>query len=233
MRVGIIQSNYLPWRGYFDFIADVDLFVVHDDIQFTKGDWRNRNRIKTPQGCRWFTVPVHHHHTAQRICDTAIDYSQPWQRTHLNLIAANLGKAPFVADVVRLLEPTLAAGPATISDLNVSLLRSFCGYLGIATPLRLSSEFAVEGTKTDRLIALLTAAGATTYVSGPSAAAYLEQSRFIEAGIGLEYKTYQYRDYPQLWGPFEGAVSVIDLVANCGPQARGWLDSCAANRIAA
>ena len=233
MRVGIIQSNYLPWRGYFDFIDDVDLFVVHDDVQFTKGDWRNRNRIKTPQGLRWLTVPVHHRHTAQRICDTAIDYSHHWRRDHCNLIIANLAKAPYVDDVVSLLQPAFDAKHATISDLNVALLNSVCSYLCIQTPLRLSSELQVEGTKTDRLIALLTAVGATTYVSGPSAAAYLEEARFQDAGIRLEYKAYRYPDYPQLWGRFEGAVSVIDLIANCGRQARERIKSRHTNRRAA
>jgi len=225
MRVGIIQSNYLPWRGYFDFIDDVDVFVVHDDLQFTKGDWRNRNRIKTPQGVRWLTVPVHYRHSAQLIGETEIDYSRNWPRDHRNLIAACLGKAPFVRDVLDLLDPEFDAGHRTISELNVALLASTCRYLRIATPLRLSSEFHLTGAKTERLIELLTKLGATTYVSGPSARAYLEERRFDEAGIALEYKEYAYQPYPQLWGPYETAVSIVDTIANCGPAARRGLKS--------
>jgi hypothetical protein len=225
MRVGVIQSNYLPWRGYFDFIDDVDVFVVHDDLQFTKGDWRNRNRIKTPQGARWMTVPVHYRQTAQLICETEIDDSRPWRRDHRNLIAASLGKAPHVRDVLDIVEPELDARHRTISDLNVALMTSICRYLDVRTPLRMSTDFRLTKSRTERLIELLTAMGATTYVSGPSARNYLEEARFREAGIALEYKQYVYPPYPQPWGPFDGALSIIDTIAQCGPETRRVLKS--------
>lgn len=233
MKVGIIQSSYLPWRGYFDFIASVDLFVILDDVQFTPRDWRNRNRIKTHRGLQWMTVPVHHHRTgAARICETEIDYSRGWRHDHRQSVALNYARAPYAADVLALLDAAFDATHATISQLNVALLRSLCAYLGIRTPLRLSSEFHAGGVKTERLIALLTVAGATTYLSGPSARAYLDESRFRTAGIGLEYKSYVYPEYRQLWGPFEGAVSVIDLIANCGPGAATLMRSAAGNDVA-
>jgi hypothetical protein len=234
MRVGIIQSNYLPWRGYFDFIDDVDLFVIHDDLQFTKGDWRNRNKIKTPNGTRWITVPVHYDRTAQLICETRIDYSRNWQRDHRNAIEASLGKAAHLDDVFGLLQPAWNAQPETISELNVALLTVICRYLQIRTPLRMSSEFHLRRTKTERLIELLTAVGATTYVSGPTARAYLDEQRFDEVGIRLEYKEYAYPPYRQLWEPFDGAVSIVDTIANCGPGTRAVLKSgAAASRVAA
>ena len=230
MQVGVIQSNYLPWRGYFDFIDDVDLFVVHDDLQYTKGDWRNRNRIKTPQGLRWLTVPVRYQHTAQLICDTEIDHGRNWQREHRNLITSSLAKAPHLHDVLALVEPEFDAGHRTISELNVALLRSICSYLGIQTPMRMSSELGLSGTKTERLIQLVTAVGGTSYLSGPSARAYLDEPRFRQAGIRLAYKQYDYAPYAQFWGPFEGAVSIIDTIAHCGPAARDILKSGAAHR---
>jgi hypothetical protein len=233
MRVGVIQSNYLPWRGYFDFIDDVDVFVIHDDLQFTKGDWRNRNRIKTPTGTRWLTVPVHHERTAQLICETRIDHSRHWPREHGNIIEANLAKAPYVGDVLTLLQPAWNARYETISELNVALLAAICGYLQIRTPLRMSSEFELRGAKTERLIELLTAIGATAYVSGPSARAYLDERRFEDVGIRLEYKQYSYPSYPQLWGPFEGAVSIVDTIANCGRSSRDVLKSIAPGQVAA
>jgi hypothetical protein len=233
MRVGIIQSNYLPWRGYFDFIDDVDLFVIHDDLQFTKGDWRNRNRIKTPQGLRWMTVPVHYRQTSQLIRDTEIDHTRNWQREHRQMISAHLGKAPYVADAVRLLEAEFDAGHRTISSLNIALIKGICRYLSVRTPLRLSCEFGLTLKRNERLIELLTAVGATTYVSGPSARAYLREDVFRDAGIRLEYKKYDYAPYPQLWGPFDGAVSIIDTIANCGPGTRGLLKSGTPARVAA
>ncbi len=232
MNVGIIQSNYLPWRGYFDFVDEVDLFIVHDDLQFTKGDWRNRNRIKTPKGSRWITVPVHYQRTSQLICETTIDYSRNWQREHRNLIASSLARAPYLEDAWRLLEPAWAAGHRTISDLNVALMRSICAYLDIRTPLRLSSDFKVTGARTERLIELLTAVGATTYLSGPAGRAYLDERQFDAARMRLVYTEYRDPAYPQLWGPFDGAVSIVDTIANCGPAARRVLTSTPA-RIAA
>ena len=233
MRVGVIQSNYLPWRGYFDFIDEVDLFVVHDDLQYTKGDWRNRNRIKTPQGLRWITVPVHYRHTAQRICETEIDYSRDWRREHRNMLAAHLARAPHLDDVLALVEPEFDAGHATISALNIALMRAVCGYLRITTPMRMSAEFGLTHTRTERLVELLSAVGATTYVSGPSARAYLKEERFRAAGIRLEYKEYAYAPYRQLWGPYDPAVSIVDTIANCGPAARDILTSAVSSRAAA
>jgi hypothetical protein len=230
--VGIIQSNYLPWRGYFDFIASVDLFIVLDDVQYSTGAWRNRNRIKTPAGPQWITVPVRHR-LGTLVQDTAIDYRRDWMRDHRRSIAQNYARAPFTEDALAMLEAAYAAAPATISELNVDLLRRVCGYLEIGTPLRLSAEFPSTGTKTERLIGLLSAAGATTYVSGPNARAYLDEAQFTSAGIRLEYKAYDYRPYPQLWGPYDGAVSVIDLIANCGPGARRLLRSETENSRAA
>ena len=225
MRVGIIQSNYLPWRGYFDFIRGVDLFVLHDDLQYTKGDWRNRNRIKTPQGVRWITVPVHYRHTAQRIDETDIDYARDWRREHLNVLRTSFARAPHAAEALALVERAFAADPVTISELNVSLISATCHYLGIGTPLLFSSSLHPQGARTDRLIDILTKVRATTYVTGPSARGYLEEARFDAAGIRLEYKTYDYPPYPQPWGPFEGAVSVVDLIANCGTAAPRFLGS--------
>lgn len=233
MRVGVIQSAYLPWRGYFDFIQSVDLFVVYDDVQFSKGAWRNRNRLKTPTGLQWITVPVRHRALAQRICETEIDYARDWRSEHRAALRINYARAPFLADARALLEPALAASPLTISELNVTLLRAVCGYLGIRTPIRMSSEFPTCGGRTERLITLLQAAGATSYVSGPTARAYLDEAQFARAGIALEYKSYAYPDYPQQWGAFEGAVSVLDLIANCGPSARTLITSDAANERAA
>ena len=233
MKVGAIQSNYLPWRGYFDFIDEVDLFVIHDDLQFTKGDWRNRNKIKTANGSRWITVPVHYARTAQLICETTIDYSRNWQRDHRNAINASLIQAPHLADAMALLQPAWDARHRTISDLNVALITAISRYLDIRTPFRMSSEFALRGTKTARLIELLTAIGATSYLSGPSARAYLDERQFHDAGICLEYKDYSYPPYPQPWGDFDGAVSIVDTIANCGPAARFVLKSQSPSAVAA
>ena len=225
MKIGVIQSSYIPWRGYFDFIASVDTFVFHDDIQYTKSDWRNRNRIKTPKGTEWLTVPVHYKETAQLICETNIDYSTLWQQKHLRKIQESYSETPYVKVAVDILASVKFNQPATISNLNIELTKRICDYLLITTPLIVSSDFSLVGSKTHRLIDLLKKLQATTYLSGPSADAYLDKDAFRRNGIRLEYKSYDYYPYPQLWGAFEGAVTVLDLIANCGSDAKNHIRS--------
>lgn len=229
MRIGIIQSNYIPWRGYYDFIDDVDLFIFHDDLQYTKNDWRNRNKIKTGRGTVWLTVPVHYGSTAQLICETTIDRAQRWSEKHINQFKQWYAKAPFFSSYSDELFGMLAQPYSTISDLNIALTRWIMGKLEIRTPTRLSSEFGAQGRRTERLLHLLAKAGGRCYLSGPSAKAYLDESRFEEAGIRLEYKSYEYAPYPQLWGDFVGDVTVLDLLFNTGPDARRFLKSLTPN----
>ncbi len=232
MRVGIIQSCYIPWRGYFDFIDDVNLFIFHDDLQYTKGDWRNRNKIKTPNGRVWLTVPVKYKKTSQLICETEIDYSHKWKAEQINRFKSSYIKSPFFKDALELWENSLQYADLTISQLNIRLINRICSYLGIFTRLAMSSDYAVTGSKTERLIQLLKKVGATVYLSGPSAKGYLDENLFQEHRIGLEYKTYDYLPYPQLWGEFGGTVSVLDLIANTGPKARQFLKSQTPNEVA-
>lgn len=232
MRVGIIQSNYIPWRGYFDFIDAVDLFVFHDDIQYTKGDWRNRNRIKTPNGARWLTVPVHYLKTTQLICESEIDFSKDWRSSHLNQFKTNYSGSPFLNKALRVLEEALAHTDHTISQLNIRLIKSICETLEITTPFAHSSDFDLEGTKTGRLIGLLRKVGADVYLSGPSARSYIDESLFRENDIGLEYKRYEYPEYPQLWGEFSGEVTVLDLIASKGAESKDYIKSLRADQVA-
>lgn len=225
MRAAIIQSNYIPWRGYFDFIDEVDLFIFYDDTQYTKRDWRNRNKIKTKDGACWISVPVHYHNRTQTICETRIDTSQNWQCDHLNAIRENYVKAPYIDIVLDMLHESFSKNHLTISELNIDLTRRICNFLGIDTPLRFSSDYSPTGTRTDRLVDLLLKVGATTYLSGPTAKGYLDENKLLENGICLEYKAYDYPEYPQLWGEFDNHLSIIDLIANTGQDATKYLKS--------
>ena len=224
MKVGIIQSNFLPWRGYFDFIREVDLFIIHDDLQYTKGDWRNRNKIKTPRGAEWITVPVHYHQTSQLIEETTIDNSKPWARGMLNRIQNSYQKAPHFELYFSELSNLLLEPAASISDLNLRLINWVCTSLEIETPITFSRQYRPLGAKTERLIGILKQVEATTYLSGPAAKAYLEAELFEQAGISLEYKVYDYPEYEQLYPPFEPAVSVVDLLFMVGKDAKTYLD---------
>lgn len=231
MRVGIIQSSFIPWRGYFDFIASVDRFIFYDDVQYSKNGWRNRNQIRTAQGLQWLTVPVRHQSLTQLIQDTQIDERSDWRSRHLTVWKKEYASAPYLSDVLVILGDMGRGIDETISQLNIRLIRSICDYLKIDTDLCLSSNYPVNGSKTERLINLLKGLGATAYLSGPSADDYLDKELFKKSGIRLEYKSYDYKPYAQIGDGFEGNVSILDLIANCGAEAKNLIQSQSQNQI--
>ncbi len=223
--VAIVQSCYIPWKGYFDLIGAVDEFVLFDDMQYTRRDWRNRNLIKTPQGPQWLTVPVKvkgkYHQT---IRETELDGSR-WQADHWKSICQNYKRSPFFESVSSVLEPYyLGHEYATLSELNRDLTQLLCEQLGIKTALKWSWEYESSEGKTERLVHICQQAGATAYLSGPAAKDYIDSSLFERAGIELHFFDYSgYPEYPQLWGDFQHGVSVIDLLFNCGPDASRYM----------
>ena len=230
MRTAVIQPNYLPWRGYFDIIDDVELFVFYDDVQYTKNDWRNRNRLKAPRGAEWITVPVVHDCLTQRICDTRIDWSQPWVRRHINQIKANYGRAKYFSCYAPELFALIERRNETIADLDIGLTLWAMRMLGIETRTIRSSGICCAGKLNERLLAVLDRVGATEYLSGPAGVDYMDLDAFRAAGIAVEVKVYDYPAYEQLWGAFSGEMSVIDLLFNEGPNAQAFLKSNARNR---
>jgi hypothetical protein len=225
--IAIVQSSYVPWKGYFDLVAMVDEFILYDDRQFTRRDWRNRNRIKTASGPRWLTIPVKSKgRYYQRIDETETDGSD-WRAQHFAMIAQAYSKSPFYDDYRPLLEELyLGSSETRLSFVNRRFLEAICGQLGIDTEFRWSTEFDVDGDRTSRLLNLCLATEATTYVSGPSARAYLEEAQFDAAGIEVRYVDYSgYPEYPQAHPPFVHEVSVLDLLLCTGPEARRFLKS--------
>jgi hypothetical protein len=220
-RVVLLQSNYLPWRGYFDLIHDADLFLFYDQAKYTKNDWRNRNRIYAPGGAHWLTIPVSAESVRLRIDRVRVD-GYPWQERHHRALLAAYGGAPRFGDLAPLLEETYLKRRWTwLSELNQHLIGELARGLGLDTPLRAAPEVLAHeaGDRVDRLLAVLQAAGATHYLSGPAARDYLagREDDFERAGIALEFKRYpDYMAYPQRRAPFEPAVSVVDLIANVG-----------------
>lgn len=228
-RVAILQSNYIPWRGYFDMIAKVDEFVVYDSCQYTVNDWRNRNQVKTRQGLVWLTIPVlTKGRTGQLIQDAEFD-DRSWAKKHLRTIQQALGRAPYYEVVEQVVVPTLEQAVATgrLHDVNVALLRSISDELGLRTTITLDSAYGpLEGSPTERVAELADRAGATSYVTGPRGLDYLEPEPFESRGIALEVMDYStLQPYPQLFGDFEPTASALDLLANCGPEAVAHLTS--------
>jgi hypothetical protein len=223
-KVAIVQSNYIPWKGYFDLIASVDEFILYDDMQFTRRDWRNRNQIKTPQGVQWLTVPVlNKGKYNQKINETQID-GQDWAGLHWKAFLQNYRRTPHFEEVAKWLEPIYQANHGQLSQLNRALTEAICRYLGIATRISTSSDYTLIEGKAERLVDLVQQAKGTEYISGPSAKGYIEEQIFSERGIGLVWFDYNgYPEYPQLWGKFEHAVTVLDLLFNCGPKASQFM----------
>jgi len=225
-KVAILQSNYIPWKGYFDIIGSVDEFVLYDDMQYTKNDWRNRNKIKTQNGLQWLTIPVKQDSLAQKINETLI--TQPnWNVQHWKSIAQNYAKAPYFKAYKEQFESLYMNATQThISEINRYFIDAINAILGIKTVIRDSREFVLADGKSERLLALCQELGATTYLSGPAASDYLDASIFEEANIKGEWMDYSgYQEYHQLFPPFEHGVSVIDLIFNEGENAKNFLKS--------
>ncbi len=224
-KVAILQSNYIPWKGYFDLIAAVDEFILYDDVQFTKNDWRNRNKIKTPQGSQWLSIPVGQN-ISRRIRDVELPNSN-WQLKHWKTLENNYHRAAHFEDVASLLAPIYLDRQHThLSALNRELLEAISTYLGINTKFSNSWDYKSAAGKTSILVDLCTQSGATEYVSGPAGKAYIETNLFAERGLALTWFEYpEYPEYPQLWGAFEHRVSILDMLFNCGQNAQRYLGS--------
>ena len=224
-KVAILQSNYIPWKGYFDMIAAVDEFILYDDMQYTRRDWRNRNKIKTPQGTVWLTVPVKvKGQYFQKIRDTEID-GFSWAATHWKSLAQHYARAPYLKEIQKWLEPLyMDRIYSHISILNLTLLEAICRYLSIHTKISNSWDYTLADGKTKRLADLCRQAGGTEYVSGPAAKDYIDEQIFTDCGIKLTWFDYEgYPEYPQLWGEFTHFVSILDLLFNCGKNSSRYM----------
>lgn len=224
-KIAIVQSNYIPWKGYFDMIAAVDEFILYDDMQYTRRDWRNRNLIKTPQGAEWLTVPVKvkgKYHQAIRA--TEID-GVNWARIHWQSIVQNYRRTAYFKEVAVCVEPLYLQNVYShLSVLNRSFIEAICRYLDIETKISNSWDYVMEDGKTERLANLCEQAKGTEYISGPAAKSYIEEHVFLVRGIKLTWFEYSgYPEYPQLWGEFIHGVTILDLLFNCGKNSRRYM----------
>jgi hypothetical protein len=227
VNVVILQPSYIPWRGYFDQIRRADLFIFYDDVQYDKHGWRNRNQIKTAQGKQWLTIPVHSKGVTEGIAikDVQIDWSKPWIKNHLKALTFAYNKAPYFKDYLPLLESFYSRRDECLAEFTIETTIFLSRELGITSTrfLRSSELLGIDGVKTDRLIRILKQVGAKHYISGPSAREYIEREKFEEAGITIEYMEYNYREYPQLYPPFDSYVTILDLLFMTGQDASKYI----------
>jgi hypothetical protein len=217
-KVGILQSSYLPWKGYFDLINSVDEFVIYDCMQYTKRDWRNKNYIKSPAGRQRLTIPVcTKGKFYQKISEVEL-YSEDWKEKHWGSFFLNYKKCPFLEEVADIIKPVYFEESHThLSSVNRSLIVKICNYLNIKTKITSSADYHICSGKTERLVSICEQVGASLYISGPRAKDYVEADLFEEKNIKLEWMDYDnYPEYPQKWGDFVHNVSILDLLFNCG-----------------
>jgi len=226
-KIAILQSNYIPWKGYFDLINMVDEFILYDDVQYTRRDWRNRNKIKTPKGLQWLTIPVEvKGKYFQKIKDTKISDSN-WKIKHWTQITQNYKKAKYFKNYKDLFkELYLNCNEIYLSQINYKFIIAINEILGIKTKIRWSSEFDLANEKNERLLEICKDCNADIYLSGPAAKDYLDEKLFEKEGIKVEWMDYSgYPEYSQLYPPFEHGVTILDLIFNEGDNAKKFMKS--------
>jgi len=224
-KIAILQSNYIPWKGVFDMINMVDEFVFFEDVDFTKRDWRSRNKIPTPNGEIWLTVPVNKSERGTKIKDISISQDTDWQRKHYLTISGNYKKAPYYKDYEWLLEDFYLNHRWTkLSEMNIYMTKKVSEILGITTSFVNSADIPSKGAKDDKLIEIVKYLHGTHYLSGPAAKDYITSEKFENAGLGLSYIKYDsYPEYKQLYGDFDHYVTVLDVLFNCGKEAPRYI----------
>lgn len=227
-KVVIVQSNYIPWKGYFDLINAADVFVVFDEVQYTRRDWRNRNKIKTDRGLVWLTIPVEvKGRYLQKISETVV-VNGSWAEQHWSSVCHAYSKAKHFPDYKGFFEGIYekAACLSKLSEINLLFITGICSILGIRTEILQSSQFELSNDKSERLLNICKELDASVYLSGPAAKNYLDESLFKTSGIQLEWYDYSsYPEYNQLHSPFEHFVSIIDLLFSEGPNSIKFMKS--------
>ncbi|HEX5717309.1 MAG TPA: WbqC family protein [Thermoanaerobaculia bacterium] len=221
-RVIVIeQPNYIPWIGYFDLMAQCDVWIWYDDVQYTKRDWRNRNRIAGDGGPLWLTIPVKTKgRFHQKIGEVEIDYARPWVRKHLAAFRDCYRRAPGFGDLLGIYGGALEREPRFLADLTIGLNETLAGCLGLAPRFARSSSFGGSEERADRqqrLLDLCARSAATAYLSGPAARAYIDPESFHRAGVALRYMVYNYPPYARGGHPFVPHLSILDALAWLGP----------------
>jgi hypothetical protein len=222
--VTILQPAYLPWLGFFNRIAQADLYIALDHVALdmsSKTKFTTRNKIRTQEGWSWLSVPIcsKGKHGQLYIHEIEINHAEEWARKHWQTIRHNYAKTPYFSEHGAFFEQLYAQRWERLADLMFEIMRYLFQAFQITTPMQLSSTLAVGGTKDQLILNLCRAMGATTYISGPFGRDYLQEADFTAQQIQVVYDDYVHPTYPQMYSGFEPYMSAIDLLFNCGPEA--------------
>lgn len=228
MVVAIQQLEHLPWMGFFNKMAQCDTFVILDHVQFKKNYFENRNKIKSPAGGVWVTVPVLiKGRFGQRINEVEIDSTKQWKKKYLKTVEQYYCKAPYYKDIADLILPAFETDSVMLCELNYDLIKRVAGYLGIETPVVLSSEIGLtDAESTKMLVEICKKYSAGSYISGPDGRNYLDKAMFRDSGIKIDYHDFVHPEYTQLYGEFVSHMSVIDVIANMGGDSGSFVRKC-------
>ncbi|MCB9554678.1 MAG: WbqC family protein [Deltaproteobacteria bacterium] len=221
MKLAIMQPGYLAWLGFFELMAYVDRFVYFDDVQYTRKDWRSRNRVKTANGPVWLSVPVKKAPRETLIKDIEINYEQTWLDKHLRTIEVAYRKAPYFEPLYGEIKSILESRPRLLKELDDSLIRLCMRHFSIECELTWSSELKLPpAEKNRRIIDVCRAHGSSVLYDTQASSTFIDVALFAENGIEVLFQDYQHPQYPQQWGEFVSHMAAIDLIFNTGPQAR-------------
>jgi len=214
MKVVITQSNYIPWKGYFNAIETADAFVFLDNVQYTKRDWRNRNKIKTPSGIKWLSIPVQVSGKYNQLIEETEIVDLSWAKKHLAVLRENYKLAPNFKESFEFIENLYnSLDTVSLSEINITIIKGIMDYLDIDTPIYHASDFQIIEDSSQRLLNICKELGATDYYSGPAAKNYLNESIFDENKIKVHYfDNHDYPKYEQLHGKFDHYLSILDLI---------------------
>lgn len=223
-KIAILQSNYIPWKGVFDMMNKVDTFVFFEDVDFTKRDWRIRNKIKTPEGEIWLTIPVKKASRGTKIYEIQISQEENWQEKHYKTITQYYKKARYFEEYKWLLDKIyLEKKWENLSEFNIFSNILIAKELGIKTEFINSKDLKTSGTKDDKLIEICEKLGGNYYLSGPAAKDYINNEKFKNKNINLAYIKYEYPEYKQLYGEFNHYLSIFDVLFNCGKDTQDYI----------
>jgi len=224
--VGALQPGYLPWAGFFDQVFHADLFILYDDLEYTRKSWRNRNRVKGPRGPLWLTVPVLAA-PGRKIREVRIDDRGGWRDRHWRTLEHCYARAPHFSRYRETFREIYRQGWESLCDLDVRLIEALLDAFGIRTPVvrasRLGLEQGFQRTRpadhvaTRRVVHFMQALGANRFLEGQAGRNYLREDLLRDAGIAVGYQAYVHRPYAQRFGPFVPHLSAVDLLFNCGP----------------